>query len=160
MVSAGDWEGKAMTEFLRGRLGRVEPAKPGWSDHLPLPCNAEIQAKLLTNFVEEAGPLETKCWIWQGTMDGSNGYGRVKYRGSPYGAHRLAYRNLVGPFDEEMLICHHCDVPACIRPEHLYVGTQKENVNDREERVAGLIGGASTTEGQSLLKPTLSKSWS
>ena len=119
--------------MLRGRILRDERTKPSWSDHLSLPCSDEIRAILLANIVKEDGPLPDPCWIWQGSI-GIGGYGRMSFRGARYKAHRLAYRNLVGPFDKQFQINHReCNNPACINPEHLYVGTQKENVDDMWE---------------------------
>jgi hypothetical protein len=83
---------------------------------------------LITAF-EEPGPLETKCLIWQGHTD-IDGYGKFYWRGLHYFAHRAAYRNLVGEFHEERLICHHCDRPPCLNPDHLYPGDAVTNAAD------------------------------
>jgi hypothetical protein len=104
------------------------------SDHIPLPiATPELRAKLLANCVEEDGPLETPCWVWTRCRT-EKGYGSIHYLGNTYQAHRLAYRCFVGPFDEELLVCHHCDNPACLRAEHLYAGPPKQNTDDMWER--------------------------
>ncbi len=71
------------------------------------------------------------CIEWQGSYD-TKGYGRVKIRGKSYKAHRLAYEKEHGPIPDGLFICHRCGNPACVNPEHLYAGTQKQNMRDRE----------------------------
>lgn len=65
------------------------------------------------------------CWEWRGTLF-SNGYGR--FRGE--GAHRVSFRLAHGHVPAGRYICHRCDNPKCVRPEHLFVGTPRDNVQD------------------------------
>ncbi len=69
------------------------------------------------------------CWIWQRAKS-SRGYGQIWYGKKSTQAHRLSYQLFVGPIPEGMHICHHCDVPACINPEHLFPGTDRDNALD------------------------------
>ena len=69
------------------------------------------------------------CWIWRGGRD-TAGYGR--FGGTR--AHRVAYELLVGPIPEGLVVRHTCDVPMCVRPSHLLLGTQADNVRDAVER--------------------------
>jgi hypothetical protein len=71
------------------------------------------------------------CWEFNGRGD-KKGYGRVKV-GHAYGttaAHRLSYEAFHGPIPEGMHICHACDNPPCINPDHLWAGTHLENMQD------------------------------
>lgn len=69
--------------------------------------------------------LETGCWIWGGSFT-HNGYGRIGDKR----AHRLSWSFENGPIPEGLLVLHSCDTPPCIRPSHLFVGTQLDNMQD------------------------------
>lgn len=70
------------------------------------------------------------CWEWQACLN-EKGYGIFGTGGKKIDrAHRISYRLLVGPVPNGMFICHHCDNPACVRPDHLFVGTNRDNVDD------------------------------
>lgn len=69
------------------------------------------------------------CWIWKKCKTKSQ-YGRAIYGGLGYPAHRLAYILAKGPIPKGLFVCHKCDVPACCNPEHLFLGTTKDNIRD------------------------------
>lgn len=72
------------------------------------------------------------CVEWQGTRTG--GYGMM-WRGSRmWLVHRLAYEDEVGPIPAGLLVLHKCDNPACYNVDHLYLGTQRDNMRDRDTR--------------------------
>lgn len=73
------------------------------------------------------------CWEWQG-LRYTKGYGKVTWKGSLQGAHRVAYSLAYGPIPPGLFICHHCDNPPCVRPGHLYAGTRKDNARDYKIR--------------------------
>lgn len=80
------------------------------------------------------------CWLWTGATT-STGYGHLTkggHDGRPVKAHRLAYELANGPIPDGLEVCHHCDTPLCVRPDHLFLGTRRENLGDamRKGRMA------------------------
>lgn len=74
------------------------------------------------------------CWLWTAGRDGK-GYGHVKVRGKVRRAHRESYETERGPGSADgMVVRHRCDTPACVNPGHLEIGTQADNMRDRDER--------------------------
>ena len=82
---------------------------------------------------------ETHCWFWTGSkVTGSDGklwYGRLKYKYKDYRAHRIAAWLYKGFYlNSQLCICHHCDNSMCVNPEHLFIGTSIENVQDMDKK--------------------------
>lgn len=78
---------------------------------------------------------ETGCWLWLGAVN-AGGYGDLgskKYSEERL-AHRLFYTRYVGIIPRGLLVLHKCDVTLCVNPNHLYVGTQKDNGADMSRR--------------------------
>jgi hypothetical protein len=73
------------------------------------------------------------CWLWQGSRD-RKGYGRFRLKGKVVRTHRLAYALKYSSIPDGAYICHHCDTPACVHPEHLYAGNASTNLLDALER--------------------------
>ena len=72
---------------------------------------------------------ETGCWNYIFRTNNS-GYGDICIDGKQVRAHRLSYEHFVGIIPNGLLICHKCDNPSCVNPDHLYAGTQKDNIRD------------------------------
>lgn len=73
--------------------------------------------------------LETACILFNDHGPREN-YGTVVFQGRNWQAHRLVWTEFYGPIPDGMCVLHKCDVPACVRPDHLELGTQRENMLD------------------------------
>jgi hypothetical protein len=72
---------------------------------------------------------KTGCRLW--TKSRVSGYGAIRVSGRLIGAHRAAWIARHGAIPAGLFVCHRCDTPLCINPEHLFLGTQKQNMADR-----------------------------
>jgi len=91
------------------------------------------------------------CWNWRGAQN-EQGYGRFRVGGETIGAHRFAFELEKGPLPAGLCALHNCDNSSCVRPDHLYAGTKKDNAEDREARgrsnhASGSQHGTSTHPG-------------
>lgn len=73
------------------------------------------------------------CWEWTGETN-EFGYGRMNVSGKKKVVHRIAYAEFVEEVPKEMFLCHKCDNPKCFNPFHLFVGNQKDNMEDMRRK--------------------------
>ncbi len=122
------------------------PPKRKWYTGHPIPIEERFWSKV---------DKSNECWIWMGslasTRRGHKGYGNFTIaKGKSALAHRFAYELTYGPIPKGMYICHRCNDSHCVNPEHLYVGTPQDNVNDRE--VAGHSAKGARVAGSKLIE--------
>ena len=101
------------------------------------------------NRVNKGGPVPTHkpelgpCWLWTGYQN-HRGYGQASFNGKVMLTHRISFTIQRGRLPlAGMKICHHCDNPSCVRPDHLFEGTDSDNMRDAvsKGRLPTLIDG-------------------
>lgn len=98
--------------------------------HIPrAELSAQKQAVQLTKYTVNSNG----CWIWTGSFF-KDGYGQMKRNGKNLKAHRVFFEAHKGPIPEGLCVLHKCDTPACVNPEHLWAGTNLQNIQDRDRK--------------------------
>jgi hypothetical protein len=84
-------------------------------------------------FVDYTDKTKSSCWLWIAGKT-SDGYGTINFQNKTMLAHRVSWQFYKGEIPSKMLVCHKCDEPSCVNPEHLFLGTQADNMNDMKSK--------------------------
>ena len=79
------------------------------------------------------------CWLWTASTDGG-GYGHIRINKQLLKAPRVSYELFKGIIPPGLCVCHKCDTPACVNPDHLFLGTQKANAIDKVRKGRMVMG--------------------
>jgi hypothetical protein len=88
------------------------------------------------------------CWLWAGTVS-RVGYGTMTRHRQTFKAHRVAFEMFCDPIPDGAHVLHRCDVRSCVNPDHLFLGTNADNVRDKVSK-----GRQAKGEGAGLAKLT------
>lgn len=116
--------------------------KPNLHRFFKYTCNGKYSEKDINRFISKIdttpglGP-SGDCWLWRGILN-DDGYGKFYFNSKYHRAHRVSwelFRNQLIP--DGKFILHRCDNPKCIKISHLFIGTNQDNVDDRENKGRG-----------------------
>lgn len=76
---------------------------------------------------------ECGCWLWEKSL-ARKGYGVIHIKNKRKSAHRYSWELYYGPVPKGLFVCHKCDTPSCVNPEHLFIGTHTDNMRDAKRK--------------------------
>ena len=87
----------------------------------------------MKRFWDKVNKTET-CWLWTASTKGKNNYGSFWDGNKSTYAHRVSWELHNGEIPNDLRVLHKCDTPECIRPDHLFLGTQADNILDQMQK--------------------------
>jgi hypothetical protein len=122
--------GESMGRPPCGHCGEVFPQAFPINSHVPLRDRLFQKVHICQR---------TDCWIWMGRLD-HHGYGQMSVKDGMVRAHRVSFELHNGPIPDGMKVRHTCDNQRCVRPTHLELGAQLDNIADRVTRQRSATG--------------------
>lgn len=111
--------------------------------HMQLERHGTIEDRFFSRFkVSDSG-----CWLWIAHCD-KDGYGILPGNHASIRAHRFSFIHHHGPIDDGMVICHKCDNPGCVNPDHLFAGTTKDNCHDMLSKGRDMMVGSKNNKAK------------
>ena len=131
---------------LRSEVNSIQMAKMQLNRH------GTIKDRFFSRFKK----VDNGCWIWTAHAD-KDGYGILSGNKSNTRANRLSYEIHHGPIKEGFVVCHTCDTPSCVNPDHLFQGTVKDNCRDMISKNRDKIVGSRNNKAKLVEKdiPTI-----
>ena len=123
--------------------------------NLPFHDDALLAALVIIRLEANCIPVpECGCWLWLGNLDNA-GYGRISVNSKQRVVSRAAFEAYKGIDPGNLFVCHKCDTPSCINPDHLFLGDNRDNIRDmyrkgRRSQLGTRNGNALLTEAQVL----------
>lgn len=108
---------------------------PTFNDYMEMyPIDDYIFEQMKDIFLKSFDKVENGCWLWNGYIS-HDGYGKLYAFGRRISSHRFSYELFKSKiFNKDLCVCHSCDTPECVNPDHLWLGTSKENTKDSVDK--------------------------
>lgn len=115
---------------------------------------AEHEYDSLLSYFTKRVRKTSGCWVWKA---GKNkfGYGRARFRGKRHGAHRIAWLLYKGEIPRDMWVLHKCDNTSCVNPDHLFLGTPKDNTHDMMKKGRDAFTGEKQWQSKLTIKEVI-----
>lgn len=107
---------------------------------------------------QTAATLSGGCWEWLGARD-AGGYGQIVTDGVSEKSHRFSWKFHNGDIPEGLFVCHHCDNPGCVNPDHLFLGTCADNIRDASQKGRLATGDNLTPTGRKSISDKAKNRW-